>query len=143
MDIGYNTRIGSKMPNDQVHSRPGRRTTRERKARQEPRQAGVLYIKGTVCQNHNLIESHILYSNGEWYSSFWSEGTLQSQVPDIYLSQFNSYGGIDKGQLFHFASPQLSLSSPSPSPDYSFLRQAELNCTVLVKEERMLINLHH
>ena len=112
--------------------------------------------KERVCQNvkqwiyrdpppKNFLspKSHILDSNGVWYSSFWSEATLQSQVPDIYLSQFNSYGGIDKGQLFHFASPQLSLSSPSPSPDYSFLRQAELNCTVLVKEERMLINLHH
>ena len=103
-----------------------------------------LELKGLFTNFFFLsFKSHILDSNGVWYSSFWSEATLQSQVPDIYLSQFNSYGGIDKGQLFHFASPQLSLSSPSPSPDYSFLRQAELNCTVLVKEERMLINLHH
>ena len=48
----------------------------------------LLHIKGIVPQLCLTIKSHILGSNGVWYCSFWSEGSINPQNLKIFVPDF-------------------------------------------------------
>ena len=62
-------------------------------------------MKGIPHQKNQWVKSHILDSNGVWYSLFWSEGPQNHQNLNIFVSKFVAWNLRHRPRGLIFASP--------------------------------------